>query len=215
MNAFDWILLFLLGASLGTAVLPRDGQPLTALLTWIAIGLFTMADAGCCDQPPDCTDDRPAPRALPVKLRAVGPDGWADQLTQTVADIEFGIGAVSTACRAPHFEVVDAGADLDLELALHTPCAVEAITAGEYSEDRLVVVGRVADIPDHWRISPMRGQVAHELGHLIGLGHADPGRGESAMTVPPAEQMYARDVAAIACQLGCGPCDPMADRYDR
>ncbi len=56
--------------------------------------------------------------------------------------------------------------------------------------------------------------VRHELGHGLGLGHADPAYGPSIMTSPAGGMIYPRDFAAAACRLGCGPCDG-ADPYNR
>lgn len=58
------------------------------------------------------------------------------------------------------------------------------------------------------------GTLRHELGHGIGLGHADPAFGPSIMLRTTDGQIYPRDVAAAACILGCGPCDPTADPFD-
>jgi hypothetical protein len=54
----------------------------------------------------------------------------------------------------------------------------------------------------------------HELGHAIGLCHADPAFGPSVLTPAHTSQsLTPRDVAAAACELGCGPCDSNADPY--
>ena len=53
----------------------------------------------------------------------------------------------------------------------------------------------------------------HELGHALGLDHADAAFGASIMTAKVGTAIAARDVAAAACRLGCGPCDPQADPY--
>ncbi len=47
----------------------------------------------------------------------------------------------------------------------------------------------------------------HELGHAIGLDHADPAYGPSIMTSYPASDIQPRDVDAAACAITCGPCD--------
>ena len=53
----------------------------------------------------------------------------------------------------------------------------------------------------------------HELGHALGLDHADPSFGASVMIAKPGSELAARDVAAAACRLGCGPCDRGVDPY--
>lgn len=54
--------------------------------------------------------------------------------------------------------------------------------------------------------------LVHELGHALGLGHSDPALGPSVMVAGINEGLEARDVEALACRLGCGPCGE--DPYD-
>lgn len=64
-------------------------------------------------------------------------------------------------------------------------------------------------------IPPIRALiVVHELGHAIGLDHADPKRGQSVMIGIGLNVWAERDSAAAACEMGCGPCEEDADPYD-
>jgi len=56
------------------------------------------------------------------------------------------------------------------------------------------------------------GALMHELGHAMGLDHADPANGPSVMNrYLGAGVLYPRDLEAAACVLGCGPCDNVND----
>jgi hypothetical protein len=57
--------------------------------------------------------------------------------------------------------------------------------------------------------------VLHELGHALGLGHADAAFGGSLMVpkIFPGTVLTSRDIEAAACELGCGPCTG-PDPYD-
>lgn len=57
-------------------------------------------------------------------------------------------------------------------------------------------------------------RMLHELGHALGLEHADGARGDSLMTPSVGSWLFARDVEAAACRLGCGSCEAGADPYD-
>ncbi len=169
--------------------------------------------AGCCDTPaPDCAPyKRPAPWTFPATIQPIGDATWAAQLQATVDDIDFGIGAPAVACMTRHL-VVDVAGEHPIEATTSSSgCSTfETSTAGE--QDGVIVILGAAS--SEWRRSPMRDVIAHELGHTFGLGHADPAYGDSAMTDPPGP-FSARDVAAIACRLGCAPCDSTADPYSR
>ena len=168
--------------------------------------------AGCCDHPPECTRyQRPVAWTFPATIQPVGDATWAMQLQATVDDIDFGIGAPAVACMTKHLTVVVDGEHPFAATTESDGCSTfETETAGE-ADGVITLLGASSS---DWRRSPMRDVIAHELGHTFGLGHADPARGDSAMTDPPGP-FSARDVAAIACRLGCAPCDPTADPYNR
>jgi hypothetical protein len=55
--------------------------------------------------------------------------------------------------------------------------------------------------------------VLHEMGHAIGLEHSTYAEGTSVMLpeVVWGTPLQTRDLAAAACELGCGPCDGLDD----
>jgi hypothetical protein len=67
----------------------------------------------------------------------------------------------------------------------------------------------------HGGVPPVRGLlIVHELGHALGLHHADPRKGPSVMNADGANRWDPRDAVAAACAVGCGPCTAGADPYD-
>jgi hypothetical protein len=65
---------------------------------------------------------------------------------------------------------------------------------------------------DLYAYEPTWTVLMHELGHAMGLNHADPKYGSSVM-LPAGEQVQPRDIEAAAFALGCGP--PGPDPYNK
>lgn len=157
------------------------------------------------DALPDSSGSPVAAWSLPATVHVTAAPSllaaWNAEVTWDVNDFNFALTAY--ACPPP-FQVVAPTVAADHEIVLVAASAeLEPGLLGGESATAITIRGTPASNP---QTSPLRGTIAHELGHAIGLPHADPSLGLSAMTVPPDTQLRSRDVAAVACLLGCGPC---------
>lgn len=152
----------------------------------------------------------PVPGAwhLPATLTVTADDPskldlWRAEVVFNVGELAFAVNAISPAgCPSP-FVIGDDGHDVRLV----TECdRLESGVSGGQDQDDGYIAVRGDPVENNFR-SGLRGTIMHELGHAIGLPHADPYRGQSAMTVPPGTQLFAQDADALACVLGCAPCD--------
>lgn len=149
-----------------------------------------------------------------VDLSLVGPtgiDGWSASVADLIGDWNTRLTAVG--CDAP-FRLAAPGEpahDLVLvpraEWALTGAIGVEHADTGEALGTIVIKAGADGDYNDD-------NVPLHELGHAMGNMHASPNYGPSIMTSPAGSQIEDRDVARMACSLGCGPCSPTADPYD-
>lgn len=182
---------------------------------------FLLVFTACVPQVPDTPDARvpdaspqshepftPGAWTLPARIRVTSDvghlDAWRAEVEFHVGQFIFATRAVSPTCPAM-FELADDG---DHEARLTRDCdGLEwGMSGGQSAADRLIVIRGVATLDGNYYRSVLRGTVIHELGHAVGLVHADPYDGPSAMTVPPEQLMQHRDAQAVACVLGCGPC---------
>lgn len=158
--------------------------------------------------------------ALALLVGCATPNGWDDVPTAVVTPAAE--PSQLTAWHAQAVALVDQWAALLAPLGCAAPFVVgdgghvvrlvpradwEYASRGDgwTDEDRIEIAGDVPPIP---------ALLLHELGHALGLGHADPAFGPSLMTKQVGQGVFPRDIAAAACVMGCGPCDA-ADHYER
>lgn len=155
-----------------------------------------------CVEPWRAWDDVPGAVLTPTAT----PDRRAAWTAVVAHDAETWNDALRAIGCSPPFSLGDGGH----EIALVERAAWEHDTAVGFTTLDTIVV---REDPDGGARSD--GTTAHELGHALGLEHADLAYGPSVMigkgheTQAPNE----RDTAAAACRLGCGPCDLAADPY--
>lgn len=171
----------------------------------IRAAIIVRALAGCVS-PWSGWDDVPEARVhVTSELPAFG-RAWEAQVARDVAS--WNTELVAIGCPAPFVLEPSGGHAITLVPFGTFDPGVAGICDHERIRVRaafLVVNDRVIDHPV---------LLLHELGHAIGLRHADAIHGASAMTPEPtADELLPRDIDAAACVLGCGPCDH-ADPYD-
>ncbi len=163
--------------------------------------LVILGAAGCAE-PWRAWDDVPGAVLTPT----AAPDRRSAWTAVVAHDAETWNDALRAVGCAPPFSIGEGGHAIALvELAAWPHDTAVGFTTSEMIDIR--------EGPDGTMRSD--GTTAHELGHALGLEHADPAFGPSVMigkgheTRAPNE----RDVAAAACRLGCGACAADSDPY--
>lgn len=147
----------------------------------------------------------------------VSTDAWRDEVQRAMTTWSTHLAPLG--CAPPFVMSADTVGDHAVELIDNANWDYVGIDGVTYGDAPTQPAGSIAvrTGPDDpikavpWRYSVL----LHELGHAIGLGHADPANGPSIMT--PKETAWTLtddDVAAAACVIGCGPCDTTTDPYD-
>lgn len=166
-------------------------------LTWLVLALGAC---GACDDTWRKWDDVPGAVATPVALDVSLP-AWTRRVQSEVDVWRAALDAIG--CPAP-FTVGPGGHPVELV----DPSAWTLSAKGNTDGTSIRILGWS---PGAIHDSPV---LLHELGHALGLSHADPKFGPSLMTAHVDQAApLPRDIAAAACSLGCGPCDPSADPY--
>lgn len=128
-------------------------------------------------------------------------DVWRSEVTN--ASEAWNVGLVARGCPRP-FVVADDG---HLVKLVPSDQWHHASANGWTDADTI-------EIEERKGVAPTPFVVMHELGHALGLDHARASFGESVMFVSGDHGLQVRDLAAAACRMNCGPCDPAADPYD-
>lgn len=154
-------------------------------------------------------DDVPTATVTPVDEA-----GYGDWETEVSAAVDaWNTALAERGCAAPF--VVGAGGHRVTLIARdawsYDPSTVGTTIGDSFMSDGAIDIwNRVTDDPTADHI----GNLTHELGHALGLGHSDNALGSSIMGVPiNGDHIFPRDLDAAACVLGCGSCD-LEDHFE-
>jgi hypothetical protein len=173
----------------------------------VKAALVLVAAAAGCAQPWSGWDDAPTAHVTAGSDLPAFAAPWRAQVERDVGTWNAELTAIG--CPAP-FEIAAGGHPVTL-VPVGTWGADSAI-AGMTDSERIRV--QVAWIVIDGEVLPHPVILLHELGHALGLGHADAINGPAAMTPEPtSDTLQPRDVAAAACVMGCGSCD-QSDPFD-
>lgn len=178
-----------------------EGSP-TSRVKHLLFSLLGLS--ACASQPPRHGmefEDMPGSVLSPVDL--TGGSGWTDTVAKAAGEWNSGLAALG--CPEP-YRIGTGGHRV--VLVTDSQWTLPNVVGMTWEDGTISVRDITVGVQ-----SPAT-SVLHELGHGIGLGHASPAFGPSVMLVNNDGHIYQRDIAAAACILGCGPCDPKADPYD-
>lgn len=180
----------------------------------IIVLLASCAFAACTA---DGWTDVPGAAVRPEsRVPGVSDDTWGAVVAEALLAWDDGLGA--RGCPVPFSGISDDGHAVRLlpRSEWHWGPAASAVTTpdGTWTRGSTEVLWFPATAPSPERLRDATlATVIHELGHGIGLGHADPTFGPAIMTPSAGAVLTARDIDAAACFLGCGTCD-IPDRMD-
>lgn len=182
--------------------------------------LIALLCTGCADTYGNATywqDDAPVKSGT----RPSNPDTDGAFRGRVMWDIDTWRSLLPAGCPAPfHFDDVDRNARIVWLVPpdeWRYPGAIGVFEGGDpYVADSPNSSISVRALPDgtldDYAYDPTWIVLQHELGHALGLGHADIAYGPSVMLPAPILGIQPRDIEAAACALQCGPCGP--DPYD-